>query len=72
MPHEETPATLAIELPFGVWLGVESALKKQRYELQRWLATKTGASSAARRATEHALDEVTRAINAIVDRTSSV
>jgi hypothetical protein len=72
MPHEETPTTLAIELPFGTWLGVEAALKNQRYEMQRWVERKTEQSAHVRLAELHAIEEITRAIDKISDRTSSV
>jgi hypothetical protein len=63
---------VTVTLPMGVWLGAEKALINQRYELQRWLTTKTNASSAARSATQHALAEIQRTIDAITDATASV
>jgi hypothetical protein len=72
MPHEPTPETLAIELPFGVWLTVEETLRNQRYTSQRWLAQKTAASDHARLRAAQIVVDLTKAIDKIVDRTSSV
>ncbi len=65
-------SSVSVTLPLGVWLGVENSLKNQRYELQRWLVQKTSAPQHTRQATAHAIEEITLAIDAIVDRTSSV
>jgi hypothetical protein len=72
MPHEPTPETLEISLPFGTWLTVEAVLREQRYSMQRWLANKTEASEQSRNVKERDIEDITRAIDTIIDRTSSV
>ncbi len=72
MPHEPTPETLEISLPFGTWIGVEKALKDHRYELQRRLAQKTSASTAQRSEWTGLVGDLTVAIEKIVDTTASV
>jgi hypothetical protein len=64
--------SVAVTLPMGVWLGVEQALKNQRYELQRWLDRKVEAPEHVRAATQTALAEVTTAIDKIIDTTSAI
>ncbi len=68
MPHEPTPEILTISLPFGTWLTVEAVLREQR----RWLANKTEASEQSRNVKERDIEDITRAIDTIIDRTSSV
>ncbi len=65
-------SSVEVTLPLGVWLGVESALRNQRYEMQRWMERKTAESPHVRAAEQQSIEEITRAIDTIVDRTSSV
>ncbi len=65
-------SAVTVTLPMGIWLGVETSLKNQRYELQRFLAQKTEAPTHVRRATEQAILELNVAIDKIADVTASV
>jgi len=69
MGHQTIPDTVPVRLPLGTWLGVSTALRNQRYELQRFLAVKTSAPEHVREATRHALREVNAALDAIESST---
>ncbi len=65
-------SAVTVTLPLGTWVGVEAALKNQRYEMQRWVERKTEQSAHVRLAELHSIEEITRAIDAIADKTASV